>query len=267
MDIVDAFDVTKYRLGKLCKKNHDWSSTGQTLRRLTTGVCAECDRASCKASYRKNREKRNEQSRIYRQENYEKCKEQRKRYREENREKVLEGKREFHCRNRDTILEKRRNDYQLNKEKYLARTTEWIKNNREWYRQYHRDYYRRYISTPEGKQNLKRREYKREALKRSNHSSPYTSLDLISRWQLFDNCCAYCGGKATSIDHFIPLSKGGGDVLSNLLPACQSCNSSKRDYDVEQWYKSYPSYTAKRWRKILKVLGLTESTLGQLSLF
>ena len=41
--------------------------------------------------------------------------------------------------------------------------------------------------------------------------------------------CAYCGKKQKRLtqDHVIPLSKGGGTTMGNIIPACQSCNSRK----------------------------------------
>lgn len=40
--------------------------------------------------------------------------------------------------------------------------------------------------------------------------------------------CAYCGEKKPlTQDHVIPVSKGGAHTASNIVPACQSCNSSK----------------------------------------
>lgn len=38
-----------------------------------------------------------------------------------------------------------------------------------------------------------------------------------------------CGGMLT-MDHFIPTSKGGTDVLDNLVYACHRCNLYKHDY-------------------------------------
>lgn len=39
--------------------------------------------------------------------------------------------------------------------------------------------------------------------------------------------CSYCGDEAESIDHIVPVAEGGGNDPLNLVPACQSCNSSK----------------------------------------
>ncbi|MEV0446028.1 HNH endonuclease [Streptomyces spectabilis] len=49
-------------------------------------------------------------------------------------------------------------------------------------------------------------------------------------------CCSYCSwGVAEAIDHVIPVSEGGRDDVSNIVPACRRCNSSKRDRNVLQW--------------------------------
>ena len=47
----------------------------------------------------------------------------------------------------------------------------------------------------------------------------------------YENRCAYCGQKSKNltIDHVIPLSKGGGHVPENIVPACVTCNSAKKD--------------------------------------
>ena len=41
--------------------------------------------------------------------------------------------------------------------------------------------------------------------------------------------CAYCGGRADTVDHILPRCRGGGDTWFNLVAACQSCNGLKGD--------------------------------------
>lgn len=42
--------------------------------------------------------------------------------------------------------------------------------------------------------------------------------------------CAYCGDRATSIDHIVPTSRGGpGRSWLNTVAACLSCNQVKAD--------------------------------------
>lgn len=47
--------------------------------------------------------------------------------------------------------------------------------------------------------------------------------------------CAYCGRPATTMDHIIPKSKGGSDDLTNLVPACFGCNTSKGAKSLADW--------------------------------
>jgi hypothetical protein len=51
--------------------------------------------------------------------------------------------------------------------------------------------------------------------------------------------CVYCGcNKMLSLDHVIPRNRGGADVGDNVVWACRSCNSSKSDLDLFNWWFS-----------------------------
>lgn len=46
--------------------------------------------------------------------------------------------------------------------------------------------------------------------------------------------CHYCKlAEATTLDHKIPLIRGGTHIIENLLPACEPCNSAKSDMKYE----------------------------------
>ena len=48
--------------------------------------------------------------------------------------------------------------------------------------------------------------------------------------------CAYCGTWiANSVDHVLPLSRGGTDDPSNIVSACYDCNFDKKDRTPEEW--------------------------------
>ncbi len=53
----------------------------------------------------------------------------------------------------------------------------------------------------------------------------------------FEGRCAYCSKEATTWDHIIPITKGGETEPGNIVPACASCNSSKKDRDVDEWIR------------------------------
>lgn len=43
------------------------------------------------------------------------------------------------------------------------------------------------------------------------------------------------GRTSTTWDHIVPIIAGGLTVPGNIVPACGSCNSSKRDSEVVEW--------------------------------
>lgn len=61
-------------------------------------------------------------------------------------------------------------------------------------------------------------------------TDPYIRRTLYTRQ---NGKCAYCGQhrnhKYMSIDHIIPLSKGGTNDVGNLQCVCKKCNGLKED--------------------------------------
>jgi len=48
-------------------------------------------------------------------------------------------------------------------------------------------------------------------------------------------CCQYCGSKQhLTLDHIVPLSKGGKNTWGNLITACMPCNQKKGDKLLSQ---------------------------------
>ncbi|MFT2014494.1 HNH endonuclease [Streptomyces sp. 796.1] len=46
--------------------------------------------------------------------------------------------------------------------------------------------------------------------------------------------CAYCGRRATTVDHVVPRSHGGGDTWLNTVASCAEDNHRKADRTPEQ---------------------------------
>jgi 5-methylcytosine-specific restriction endonuclease McrA len=48
--------------------------------------------------------------------------------------------------------------------------------------------------------------------------------------------CAYCGSRILiEIDHRTPLTRGGSNLIDNILPACRRCNRRKRTMTEEEF--------------------------------
>jgi hypothetical protein len=55
-----------------------------------------------------------------------------------------------------------------------------------------------------------------------------TFREWIETLDYFNWRCAYCGHRFELLEHFIPLSLGGGTTRDNCVPGCYSCNTKKR---------------------------------------
>jgi 5-methylcytosine-specific restriction endonuclease McrA len=55
--------------------------------------------------------------------------------------------------------------------------------------------------------------------------------------------CHYCGQEANTVDHVIPISKGGTDEATNMVAACIKCNSGKRDRMTPTFFVRTPKPT------------------------
>src|SRR5690606_6740942 len=78
---------------------------------------------------------------------------------------------------------------------------------------------------------------KHRALKVSAEGS-YTNADIDAQYKRQKGRCYYCGCKmvrvanlpnSATVDHVVPLDRGGRNSLDNLVIACKPCNSSKAD--------------------------------------
>lgn len=86
------------------------------------------------------------------------------------------------------------------------------------------------------------RMWKQRSLNRHRDRSkvPGTFRVTVEDWmailRAFKHRCAYCGrGGAMTIDHVLPLSRGGRHCVANLVPACRGCNHSKGALTVTEW--------------------------------
>jgi 5-methylcytosine-specific restriction endonuclease McrA len=90
----------------------------------------------------------------------------------------------------------------------------------------------RYEHSPKGKARIARRNYARRV-----RNKPLVSTLTASEWlaiqDTYKHKCVYCGEKKPlTMDHIIPISKGGNHTKENIVPACHSCNARKYNKPV-----------------------------------
>lgn len=156
-----------------------------------------------------------------------------RRYREANPEKRAELWHDWYEANRT-----RRRDYQrsyypswadANRDKVNSYSRRYYANNR----QKHAQAVRRWQEANRDVVLAKNRAatQRRRARKAANLVVPFTVEELDQRMAYWGNQCwirgPLCRGDGDTVDHVIPIVLGGPHCLSNLRPACRSCNASK----------------------------------------
>lgn len=215
-------------LGKYCgKEGHNWEQTGFSLRHNKSFHCVLCARQRVKNWRKSNPEKKKAQDAIYAQ------------------------------RHAEDLAAKKKQHYLENREMYRAMVQRYETNHREK----RRLKAKKYRQTENGKNTVRRGNYVRK-LRIKAYRTPYTSDQVQQRLLDFNRSCAYCcsefsaenSQKVLQWDHFYPLSRGGWDSIDNLVPACASCNSNKKNKHPLDWYKSKEFYSKQQWDFILHLL-------------
>jgi 5-methylcytosine-specific restriction endonuclease McrA len=114
-----------------------------------------------------------------------------------------------------------------------SRVRQWRKKNPGHYVRYNRGWRRR--NPDKHAASLERR--KQREIDAEGGPFSLSRPDYEPRWALYGGLCAYCLERpATTLDHAVPLSRGGTNYPENLDPACRQCNSSKHAKILhEEW--------------------------------
>lgn len=156
------------------------------------------------------------------------------------RKRELGTDKQYFEKNREYVRKVQREYYKKNKERIIKRVKEYqgqhvvaVKGYKQKYADNNKDkkaaYRKLYRSTAKGK--LRNTQYTLRR-KREISRTPENIRLTIKQWEfilsLFDNKCACCFAETKlTIDHIMPISKGGLDIITNVQPLCPSCNSKK----------------------------------------
>lgn len=174
-----------------------------------------------------------------------------KEYRDTHKESIAEVKKRWYQQNIEREREKRREHYRQNKESYIKRAAinskkdpdktrlhkkKWNENNRDYFNKWklnNKDKIDAWYAN--NKDKVKMYRHRRRALLNGRPSDNYTKQQIID---LYDGICQLCLGlvdktvrpnhpNAPSVDHIIPVSKGGDNTFQNIQLAHYGCNSRK----------------------------------------
>ena len=146
-------------------------------------------------------------------------------YNAANPEYMAEYGRKYRAEHREAKAARDKAYQQKHREKIAEYQRAYRQKHREKAAEYHREYC---LANPEAMAEYGRRgQARRRARIRGSSVVEFSAEDLALRMSYFGNKCWMCSGPFEHIDHVKPISKGGSHMLSNLRPACRSCNSSK----------------------------------------
>jgi len=170
--------------------------------------------------YKNNRGQVAEASKIRRSKNKHRITAYFQRWYAANGDKFRERQRAYHHTNRETIIRKRK-IYQRENRKRLSETS------------------KRYAQAHPEKIKL----YKdKNRAKRKAAKGTCTTAQWLAKCEYHGWRCYLCGSqldhKSLTIEHRIPLTKGGTEWPANLAPACLPCNLSKNN-KTEREYRDH----------------------------
>lgn len=139
--------------------------------------------------------------------------------------------------------------YLKNQKRNYERGCKWKENNKEYYTEIHKQWLN------DNKDKVKEYNEKRLHKKHKINKNEWKYCK-----EYFYNSCAYCG--LSELEHRRLYKEDlhrehvdheGANDLSNCVPACKKCNSSKHKAILEEWYNiNNPNFTDERYNKIMK---------------
>lgn len=234
-----------------------WCNIGRHFVRLSgfakaaskkDGLQTKC--RGCHADYqRRNAVRLAKKARERRSANIEIHRARKHQYHLKNRERLNKKSSEYYWANREQTVEIRRERsrhyYKANREMLLAKGKEryWsnLDSERERKKRSNQREEAKVLARQAGKRFYRKHKAKvlAKAHRRRTAVGCFTSEQWLAKCAYWGWRCHLCLGElnaqSATVDHRIPLSKGGNNWLANLAPACGFCNKSRGNRDELQY--------------------------------
>lgn len=207
--------MQQYKVCYKCKQmlSIDFFHKKSTGKFGVTGTCKFCS-AIISAEWRKN--------------NPERKKINDKKWAQANPDRTAAAKRRYSDKNKEAEKARKAAAYLANKESRDKKSRLWSKQNPEKERKRKRNWRR---NNPE-KARQENHKYRSKLRERSFAITKKEIAKLIAPQK-----CFYCQEhtEKPTLEHVIPIARGGNHSIGNLVSACGICNSSKQDKTIMEW--------------------------------
>jgi hypothetical protein len=201
-----------------------------------------------------NNEKYLNYARVYRNRHPEKI----KNYYKNNKEKLSQKHKEYYIENKEKIRKQyyiyyhKRGGKDVIKLNYIKNKNyiaerEKKRRHTEEFRTKDRLYHKMYRNTDKGKVVLLNRDHRRRVnINNTPKEILISNYDLLRIKNVYTHC-PYCGIEMTedlrykgtsnykTLEHIIPINKGGSHTVENVIFCCLRCNCSKQDKLLDEW--------------------------------
>jgi hypothetical protein len=209
--------------------------------------CKVCTREHNRRNREKYPEKKLAEVDRWRKANPDKVRGYNRRWKEANPERHREITRIWYAANPEKARETARRWKEANPERTQDLRRRWREENPEK----HREHNRRWREKNPDQERLWREKnpekarangHRRRARKQANGIFAVTDKDLR---RIYGSPCWACGAtERITLDHVVPIARGGHHSIGNALPLCLSCNCSKHTRLLSEW--RYRDQLAKR---------------------
>ena len=141
-----------------------------------------------------------------------------------------EYKRLWRENNRDRVLASKKRSYENNKLSILKANAKYREQNHELRLNIERS------SRAKNKEKNKPLKNARQSVRNRLVSDSKYVIIYKDLKRIYQEPCFNCGNTENqSLDHRIPLSRGGEHKIGNMMTLCQSCNASKSSKTIMEW--------------------------------